>query len=64
MKGETRAGDYIRRRNTMFDVNRYPKWNDSAHDRPILSTTNYNWLADWAWLIVPVVVIALAYLIR
>ncbi len=48
----------------MFDVNRYPKWNDSAHDRPILSTTNYNWLADWAWLIVPVVVIALAYLIR
>lgn len=48
----------------MIDSKRYPKLNDPAHDRPILSIANRTWLADWVWVLVPAVVLALAYFLR
>jgi hypothetical protein len=48
----------------MLDVKRYPKLNDQAHARPILSTANWHGLADWVWVLAPVAIFALAYLLR
>jgi len=48
----------------MLDTNHYPRWNDQEHDRPVLSTQTGSWLTDWAWLIVPVVLLGLAFLAR
>jgi hypothetical protein len=46
----------------MLDTNRYPKLNDPTHERPVLSV-QHSWLV-WLWVAAPVVVIALAYLLR
>lgn len=46
----------------MLNLKRYPKWNDQEHERPVLSVSP-SWLI-WLWVLAPVVVIALAYLLR
>ncbi len=48
----------------MLDNKRYPHWIDTEHERPILSFNNGVWIADWAWLIIPVVVFAISYLLH
>ncbi len=48
----------------MFHNHQYPNWNDQPHERPILSTQNPFWPADWAWLIIPVIVFVIAFLVH
>ena len=46
----------------MLDNSRYTQWNDHEHERPTLSTGTGIWLADWAWLIIPIIIFAIVYL--
>jgi hypothetical protein len=48
----------------MLDTNHYPRWNDQEHERPVLSTQTGSWLGDWAWLILPIILLGLAFLAR
>lgn len=48
----------------MLHNHHYTNWIDPEHERPVLSTRTGSWLGDWAWLILPVVVLALALVIH
>lgn len=48
----------------MLDHNHYPNWVDTEHERPVLSTRTGTWLGDWAWLLLPLAALAVAFLLR
>ena len=48
----------------MFDLTRYPKFNDKQHERPILSMYGEGPWAEYIWLSIPVIALLLAFLLR
>lgn len=47
----------------MTNPTQYPKFNDKQHERPILSYGDGPW-AEYIWLSIPVIAIALVFLLR
>ena len=48
----------------MLNITRYPKFNDSPHDKPTLSMFGGTPVGELIWLMIPVAVILSALLAR
>jgi len=48
----------------MVNPTRYPKLNDTPHDRPMLSVYGRSAFGELIWLAIPLIVIALVSLLR
>jgi hypothetical protein len=48
----------------MLNLSRYPKFNDSPHNRPTLSMYGRTVAGEIAWVAIPIIVLAFALLLR
>ena len=48
----------------MLNLSRYPRFNDSPHIRPTISTYGNTAIGELAWILIPLVALALAVFLR
>ena len=48
----------------MLDTNRYPKFNDQQHDRPIISVKGISPLDEIIWLALPVAAAIILFVVN